>query len=520
MTESLISCVGLFGCMSGPSDGRCHAPEKVRIFDTTLRDGEQSPGIALSAEDKVDIALALDSYGVDCIEAGFAVSSEVDRMALRRLSCMGLHADVYSLARCRRDDIDAVEECGVRCIHLFIGTSDSHIRDKLGMTREQVLEAIGDSVSYAVGKGMDVMFSCEDATRSDYGFLRDAYRKAADSGAAVMNVPDTVGITTPGRMYDLIKKLSADIGKPISVHCHNDLGLAVANSLAAVEAGASYVHTCMNGIGERSGNAATEEVALNLKLNYGIDTVRLDLTDRVSKTVVRYTGYRLSYTKPVVGRNAFAHESGIHVHGILKNSSTYEPYPPETVGRVRDITIGRHSGEHSVREKLDRMGVPFPEERMPALMAEIKKLSGDRTVSDIELAAIAENILWKDKTEDIVKLTEFAVITGKNVTPTATVTVDIGGKQNTCAMTGNGPVDAAINAIRSAVSDDIVFEELRLESITGGSDSLCEVTVLVRDIHDDDHISAGKAVGRDIVDTTVEAFMQAINRDYARRNLR
>lgn len=507
--------------MSGPENATgMHVPEKVRIFDTTLRDGEQSPGIALSAEDKVDIALALDGYGVDCIEAGFAISSEVDRMALRRLSCMGLHADVYSLARCRRDDIDAVESCGVRCIHLFIGTSDSHIRDKLGMTREQVIDAIRDSVSYCREKGMDIMFSCEDATRTDYGFLRQAYAAAVEAGASVINVPDTVGITTPRRMSELIGKLSADIGAPISVHCHNDLGLAVANTLAAVESGATYVHTCMTGIGERSGNASTEEVALNLKLNYGIDTVKLELTDRVSKTVVRYTGYRPSFTKPVIGRNAFAHESGIHVHGILKNSSTYEPYPPEMVGRVRDITIGRHSGEHSIREKLDSMGVPFPEERMPALMAEIKRQSGDRTISDIELAAIAENILWKDKTEDIVRLTEFAVITGKNVTPTATVTVDIGGKQNTCAMTGNGPVDAAINAIRKAVSDDIVFEELRLESITGGSDSLCEVTVLVKDVHDDNHISAGKAVGRDIVDTTVDAFMQAINRDYARRGRR
>ena len=491
---------------------------KVRIFDTTLRDGEQSPGIALSAEDKIDIAQALDGYGVDCIEAGFAISSEVDRQTLRRLSCMGLRADVYSLARCRREDIDAVEECGVRCIHLFIGTSESHMRDKLGMTLEQVLDAVRDSVSYAVSKGMEVMFSCEDATRSDRATLKDVYSAALAAGASYINVPDTVGILTPSAMSELIADLRGISKVPISVHCHNDLGLAVANTLAAVEAGATIVHTCINGIGERSGNAATEEVALNLKLNYGIDTVRLELTERVSKTVVRYTGYHLSYNKPVVGRNAFAHESGIHVHGILKNASTYEPYPPEMVGRVRDISIGRHSGEHSVRDKLDKMGVPFPEERMPELMSQIKELSSeDRQITDIELAAIAENILWRGKTEDTVKLTEFAVITGKNVTPTATVTVDIGGRRNTRAETGNGPVDAAINAIRAAVNDKITFEELRLESITGGSDSLCEVTVLVRDVAGDGTISAGKAVGRDIVDTTVEAFMQAINRDYARR---
>ncbi len=489
----------------------------VLIFDTTLRDGEQSPGIALSAEDKIDIALALDSYGVDCIEAGFAISSDVDRMALRRLSCMGLNADVYSLARCRREDIDAVQDCGVRCIHLFIATSDIHLKDKLKMTRDEVLKAIRDSVSYAVEKEMDVMFSCEDATRTEYGYLKEAYAAAVSAGASIINVPDTVGVMSPLGMYGLISKLKEDLDVPISVHCHNDLGLAVANTLSAVDAGAVMVQTCMNGIGERAGNAATEEVALNLKLDMGIDTVRLDLTSRVSKTVVRYTGYQLSYNKPVVGRNAFAHEAGIHVHGVMNNSTTYEPYPPEMVGRVRDISVGRHSGEHSVKMKLDAMGVPFPEDMVPQLLKEIKELSSEeRQISDIELAAIAENIIWKGKTQDIVKLEEFAVITGKNVTPTATVTVDIRGERKTVAKTGNGPVDAAINAIRSAINDRIHFEELRLESITGGSDSLCEVTVLVRDVQNDGHISAGKAVGRDIVDTTVEAFMQAINRDYAR----
>lgn len=499
-----------------PADGKA-SKDHVRIFDTTLRDGEQSPGIALSAEDKVEIALALDSYGVDCIEAGFAISSEVDRMALRRLSCMGLKADVYSLARCRKEDIDAVQDCGVRFIHLFIATSDSHLKDKLHMTRQEVLDTIRETVSYAHGLEMEVMFSCEDATRTEYEFLRQAYATAVEAGADSINVPDTVGVIMPLDFYGLISKLKEDIGVPISVHCHNDLGLAVANSLSAVDAGATIVHSCINGIGERAGNAATEEVALNLKLHFGIDTVKLDLTSRISKTIVRYTGYQVSYTKPVVGRNAFAHESGIHVHGIMNNSVTYEPYPPEMVGRVRDIAVGRHSGEHSVKMKLDSMGVPFPKEMMPTLLKEIKELSSEeREITDIELAAIAENIIWKGKTEDIVKLTEFAVITGKNVTPTATVTVDIRGEKKTVAMTGNGPVDAAINAIRKAINDRISFEELRLESITGGSDSLCEVTVLVRDVQDDGNISAGKAIGKDIVDTTVEAFMQAINRDYAR----
>ena len=218
-----------------------------------------------------------------------------------------------------------------------------------------------------------------------------------------------------------------------------------------------------------------------------------------------------------MGRNAFSHESGIHVHGILNNAATYEPYPPEMIGRSRDIAIGKHSGAHSLKDKLSAMGISFPDERLGDLLEEIKTLSvGGKEITDIELAAVAENLLWRGRSEVHVRLDEFVVLTGKNVTPTATVTVTVDGVSRTCAMTGTGPVDAAVNAIRAALDNRISFEELRLESITGGSDSLCEVTVLVRDTVVDGHISAGKAVGIDIVDTTVDAFMQAINRDYAR----
>lgn len=277
------------------------------------------------------------------------------------------------------------------------------------------------------------------------------------------------------------------------------------------------VHTCINGLGERAGNAATEEVALNLKLNYGVDTIDLTGVDRISKTVSRYTGYPVAYNKPLVGRNAFSHESGIHVHGILNNASTYEPYPPELIGRSREISVGRHSGVHSLKDKLSAMGISFPDDRLGDLLGEIKNLSvAGKDMSDIELAAIAENLLWRGKSQELVRLEEFVVLTGKNVTPTATVTVSVDGQPRTCAQTGHGPVDAAVNAIRAALDNRISFEELRLESITGGSDSLCEVTVLVKDTVNDGHISAGKAVGFDIVDTTVDAFMQAINRDYAR----
>lgn len=493
-------------------------PDKVSIYDTTLRDGEQSPGIALTVDDKVTIARMLDALGVDCIEGGFAASSDTDRKVLTRLVEEGLSADLYSLSRCRNGDIDAVIGCGLKHIHLFIATSDIHLRYKLNKTREEVLEIIRDSVSYAVSKGLEVMFSCEDATRTDYAFLRDAYMAAVDSGASVIDIPDTVGVCMPAGMYEMVSMLIRDTAAPVAVHCHNDLGLAVANSLASVEAGATMVHTCINGLGERAGNAATEEVALNLKLNYDIDTIDLSGVDRISKMVARYTGYPVAYNKPLVGRNAFSHESGIHVHGILNNTETYEPYPPEIIGRSREIAVGRHSGAHSLKDKLSALGISFPDTMLNDLLAEVKSLSvGGKEICDIELAAIAENLLWRGKSEEHVKLSEFIVITGKNVTPTATVTVTVDGVSHTCAQTGSGPVDAAVNAIRGALDYKIAFEELRLESITGGSDSLCEVTVLVKDSTGDGQISAGKAVGIDIVDTTVDAFMQAINRDYSRR---
>ena len=433
----------------------------VRIYDTTLRDGEQSPGISLTIDDKVTIAHMLDALGVDCIEAGFAASNEADREVFTKLVSDGLNADLYSLCRCLKEDIDAAYGCGLKHVHLFLATSDIHLKYKLKMSRDEVLKRISDSVRYAISKDLTVMFSCEDATRTDYGFLKEAYT-------------------------------------------------------VAVEAGASMVHTCVNGLGERSGNASTEEIALNLKLNYGVDTIDLTGIDRISKTVSRYTGYPVAYNKPLVGRNAFSHESGIHVHGILNNAATYEPYPPEMIGRIREISVGKHSGAHSLKDKLSVMGISFPDARLGELLEEIKTLSvGGKEITDIELAAVAENLLWRGRSEEHVKLDEFVVLTGKNVTPTATVTVTIDGKSKTCAQTGHGPVDAAVNAIRVAMDNRISFEELRLESITGGSDSLCEVTVLIKDSLDG-HISAGKAVGIDIVDTTVDAFMQAINRDYSR----
>ncbi|MDR1954694.1 MAG: 2-isopropylmalate synthase, partial [Candidatus Methanoplasma sp.] len=316
-----------------------------------------------------------------------------------------------------------------------------------------------------------------------------------------------------------ISELKSVVKVPISVHCHNDLGLAVANSIAAIDSGATICHVCMNGIGERTGNAALEEVAVNLFANYGIQTVDLSKIAQTSKLVERITGFSIAGNKSIVGKNAFAHESGIHVHGVMNNTLTYEPFLPEMVGADREIVIGKHSGVHSIQGRLDALGVDFPEDHMQELLATIKKIAiGGKMVDDAELLAIVDNIIWEKSTKTkTVSLDELTVLTGKNTTSTAVVTVTIGGgDKRTAADIGVGPVDAAINAIKKAINDKITMEEYKLSAITGKSDSICEVTVMVKNVQNDGALSVGKAVGVDIVETSVDAMMAAINRDYAK----
>jgi 2-isopropylmalate synthase len=492
----------------------------IKIFDTTLRDGEQAPGIALSPEDKVRIAIALNDLGVDVIEAGFAASGETEKEVVKKVAGLGLDAKICSLARSVRSDIDAVIDTGADMVHTFIATSPLHMEQKLKMSPAQVKARAIDTVEYAKSHGLEVQFSCEDATRSDLGFMKEILTSVQTAGADSVNIPDTVGVITPRAMGYLIGELKGTLKVPISVHCHNDLGLAVANTLAAVDAGATMCHVCMNGIGERTGNASLEEVTVNLYANYGIDTVDLSKIGQTSKLIERITGFGLAGNKPIVGRNAFAHESGIHVHGVMINSLTYEPFKPELVGVDRAIVIGKHSGAHSVQGRLDKLGVKFPEERMPELLATIKKIAiGGKMIDDAELLVIVENILWETDPEmRMVSLDELTVMTGKNTTSAAVVTVTIGKTdKRTAAETGVGPVDAAINAIKKAINDKITMEEYKLSAITGKSDSICEVTVMVKNVQNDGALAVGKAVGLDIVETSVDAMMAAINRDFSRK---
>jgi len=492
----------------------------VRIFDTTLRDGEQAPGIALSPDDKLRIAAALDDLGVDMIEAGFAASGETERDILRKLGRSKLNAQVCSLARAVRSDIDAVIDSGLGMVHTFIATSDLHMRYKLNMTPDEVKAKAIDVVEYAKAHGLEVQFSCEDATRSDLGFMKDILKCVEEAGADSVNIPDTVGVIVPRAMGDLIRELKGVLKVPISVHCHNDMGLAVANTIAAVEAGATICQVCMNGIGERCGNAALDQVAVNLFANYGIRTVDLSKIGQTSKLVERITGFGIAGNKAIIGRNAFAHESGIHVHGVMRNNLTYEPFMPEMVGADRAIVVGKHSGAHSVQGRLEALGVDFPADHMPELLATVKRIAiGGKTIDDAELLVIVDNIIWGGNTKaKMVSLDELTVLTGKNTTSAAVVTVTIGGgDKRTMSDIGVGPVDAAINAIRKAINDDITLEEYRLSAITGKSDSICEVTVMIKNVQNDGALSVGKAVGLDIVETSVDAMMAAINRDFARQ---
>jgi 2-isopropylmalate synthase len=329
-----------------------------------------------------------------------------------------------------------------------------------------------------------------------------------------------VGTMSPAAMEYLVGEVMKFTKVPLAIHCHNDFGLAVANSLAAVRQGASQVHVCINGLGERAGNAALEEVVLGLMAFYNVptnvDTKRIGYT---SKLVSRITGVPIPDNKPIVGNHAFAHESGIHVHGVLKDPSTYEAFRPELVGMQRTIVLGKHSGAHSIKQKLNEYGILITDEQVAEVVEKVKKLAeSGKNVDDAELVALASHILGKSEREEHkIKLKEFTVLTGMNITPTSTVVIDIDGDIRRSSNIGIGPVDAALNAIKSAVSDKLTLVEYRLSAITGGSDSLCEVMVKLRMNGEGSVMSIGKSIGTDIVLTSVEATMEAIDRLYARK---
>ncbi len=354
--------------MSG-SSGR-----RVSVFDTTLRDGEQTPGITLTPDKKARIAEALDGLGVDTIEAGFPVTSRGESEAVRRIAQMGLKARVVCLARADRGDIDEAVRCGVSSIHLFIATSPIHLRHKLRMNYDQMIEKARDSVEYASSMGLRVEFSGEDSTRTDIGSLVNVARAVREAGASMFDIADTVGTATPELMAQYTAAIRDGAGIDVSVHCHNDFGLAVANTLSAAGAGASQAHVTVNGIGERTGNTSLEEFVMSASRLYGFETgIRTVELCRVSQLVAEMTGFQVPGNKAIVGRNAFGHESGIHTHGVLSEPSTYEPFDPADVGRGRWLQAGKHAGRHGVDSMLRGMGFTLSPESLDMVVRWVKE---------------------------------------------------------------------------------------------------------------------------------------------------
>ncbi|MHB8061022.1 MAG: 2-isopropylmalate synthase [Ruminiclostridium sp.] len=493
---------------------------RIKIFDTTLRDGEQTPGVNLNLQEKMEIAKQLIRLGVDVIEGGFAIASPGDFESIMTLSQNIKGASIASLCRATEKDIDraweAVQYAESPRIHTFIATSDIHMKYKLKMTEEEVLERAVAMVKRAKGYCSDVEFSAEDASRTSEEFLMRVVEAVISAGATVVNIPDTVGYTTPvefGRLIKNIKNNVLNIDKAeISVHCHNDLGLAVANSLAAIENGAVQVECTINGIGERAGNAALEEIimGLNTRKDYYDLTHKIDTTQiyRASRLVSSLTGVSVQPNKAIVGANAFAHEAGIHQHGVLSEKTTYEIMTPESVGVGKNrMVLGKLSGHHAFEERLKEMGYALSTEEIKAAFEKFKDLADKKkVVSDRDIEALVDENL---AVPEIFVIDSFQINSGNKMISTSTVSIKRDDKVITEAATGDGPVDAAFNAIERATGVNVELIHYHIEAVTEGKDALGEVTVK---ISSKDKVYMGKGVSTDIIEASVKAYLNAINR--------
>jgi 2-isopropylmalate synthase len=493
--------------------------EKVRIFDTTLRDGEQTPGVSVSPEQKLQIAMKLDELGVDAIEAGFPIVSQGERQAIKDIVKQGLRAEVCGLARAVQEDIDAALACDLEYVHLFIATSDIHMRYKLKMNREEVLRRAVWAVEYVKKHGVRVEFSAEDATRSETSFMKEVFKAVSQSGADRIDIPDTVGYSTPESIFGLVEDVRSISHLPISMHCHDDLGLAVANTLAGINAGAECAHVTVNGIGERAGNASLEEVVMALQCLYRKShSIKTELLYETSKFVSNAMGIIVQPNKAIIGENAFGHESGIHTHGIINNPLTYEPISPELVGRKRWLQAGKHAGAHGIRAMLQEFGIKPDEEQLKHILDRQKNIADlGKSITTSELLSIAGKEMKNNTFQEKFQLRDFHIVTGINIIPTAVVKINTGEKDVISSEIGVGPVDAALKAIQKIVGqlENVKIREYRLESITGGSDATAEVVVKIED--GDGYIVSSRKTGEDIVIASVEAMMDATNKMILRK---
>ena len=487
-------------------------PKKVQIFDTTLRDGEQTPGLTFTIDEKVEIARKLNELGVGKIEAGFAITSQGEAEAIKRIMGLGLSSTIVALARPLKEDLDKALWCDVPYVHIFISTSDLHIESMMKTTRDEVIRQSVEGIEYAKAHGVRVEYSPQDATRTDMGYLKQVCRAAEDAGAEVLNIPDTVGVMTPRMTFEFFRELKASTRVPLSAHAHDDLGQATANTLAAIEAGAEQCHVTVNGLGERAGNASLEQVVVSLVAQYGIETgIKYEKLAETSDLVQRLSGIYLPPSTPIVGDNAFAHESGIHVHGVLSHSGNYEILSPEFVGKRRRIVAGKHAGRHGIETMIEEMGLNPNKEQLKRIAEEVKAL-GDagKSVTDTDLYAITKNTM-NIQSNDRVKLKQLVVVTGNTVKPTASVTLVVDGREYTGSSVGNGPIDSSINAIKQIVDGfaSINLEKFNMKAITGGTDAVADVTVGLR--RGERFVTASSVHG-DTVMASVEAILKGMNR--------
>ncbi len=429
----------------------------IKIFDTTLRDGEQTPGVSLTFSEKLRIASKLDDIKVDYIEAGSAITSEGERNSIKEISQQGFNADILGFSRPLIKDINYCLDCDVDGVNLVVPTFDLHIFDKLNTSKEDLLEMSNNAIQYCKDHGLSVEISAEDASRSDIDFIKTVFNNAADFKADRFCICDTVGILTPDKSFSLFYQFK-DFSKPISCHCHNDFGLAVANTLSAIRAGACEFHSTINGIGERAGNTSFEEtvVAIDRLIPNYYTSVDIQKIYSISKLVARLTGVNIQPNKAIVGENAFAHESGIHANGVIKNSHTYEPIAPELVGRKRKFILGKHMGTHGLNKKLEDMNLNVNKEQFKQIFDRVKDL-GDKgkCVTDFDVFAITEDVL-NISHNDRLHLEEVSIVSGNKIMPTASVKLNIRGEEIIEAGVGIGPVDAAINAVSKTLSQLVI----------------------------------------------------------------
>jgi 2-isopropylmalate synthase len=499
----------------------------IKIFDTTLRDGEQAPGCSMNENEKLKVALNLEKLGVNIIEAGFPIASEGDFNSVKLIAKNIKDCEVAGLSRANLKDIDraweAIKDAANPRIHTFIATSNIHLKYKLKKTKEEVLSIIKTSVSHSAKYTNNVEFSCEDATRTDLDFLYQSIKVAIKAGATTINIPDTVGYSVPSEFGGIIKKLYQNVDEvssvTLSVHCHNDLGLAVANSLAAIHEGARQVECTINGLGERAGNASLEELVMALKVRNDLNPFITKLDTKqiypCSKLVSSVTGVSVQPNKAIVGANAFAHEAGIHQDGVLKQSTTYEIMDPSEVGIPSNhIVLGKHSGRHAFKDRLNQFGYELSDENFQIAFVKFKELCDKKKyIFDEDIFSLINEEFMR--LSDFYQLESVECSSGTEVKPRATIVVNVDGELIEAEESGAGPMDSVFKAISKVVGITPILDSYSVASVTEGMDAQAEVSVSIKH---DDFFARGKGANTDVIVASAKAFINALNNLRWRKN--